>query len=176
MAQTNVLKRYLDAGMAFTAMTQSKAEALVTDLVRAGEIQTDNVQSAVAELVERSRQNTEAFLSLVSAQAESLGLATIADLNRLEKLIENVRAGGTRRARRSGGAAKKAVAKATTATKSAAKKAPAKKAAAKKTVAKKAAATKKAVAKKAPAKKTVAKKTAAKKTAAKKTAAKKTAG
>ena len=36
MAQTNVLKKYLDAGMAFTNMTQAKAEALVKELVKAG--------------------------------------------------------------------------------------------------------------------------------------------
>ena len=41
MAQTNVLKKYLDAGVAFTSMTQSKAEELVKELVKAGEVQTE---------------------------------------------------------------------------------------------------------------------------------------
>ena len=91
MAQTNVLKRYLDAGVAFTTLTQSKAEALVKDLVKTGEVQTEQAQAAVLELVERSRKNTEAFIDQVrkeiAASAESLGLATIADVTRLEKLI-----------------------------------------------------------------------------------------
>ncbi|NLD76136.1 MAG: hypothetical protein GX643_05665, partial [Acidimicrobiales bacterium] len=65
MAQTNVLKRYLEAGMSFTAMTQSKAEELVKDLVKAGEVQTEQAQTMVAELVERSRRNTEAFVEQV---------------------------------------------------------------------------------------------------------------
>ena len=152
MAQSNVLKRYLDAGVAFTNITQAKAEALVKDLVKTGEMQTEQAQAAVSDLVERGRKNTEALLEQVFAEiaerADSLGLATRADLGRVEKLIESVRP-----------AAEKAPAK-----KAAAKKAPAKKAPAKKAPAKKAAA------KKAPAKKRAAKKSAAKKTAAKKTA------
>ena len=40
-AQNTPFKKYLDAGMAFTALTQSKAEALVKDLVKTGEVQTE---------------------------------------------------------------------------------------------------------------------------------------
>lgn len=171
MAENNVLKRYLDAGMAFTAITQVKAEALVKDLVKTGEVQTEQAQAVVADLVERSRKNTEAFIDQVrheiSASAESLGLATIADISRIEKLIEAIRPGSAKKAPAPAPApAKKVVAK-----KAPAKKAVAKKAPAKKTAAVKKPAAKKAVAKNAPAKKAPAKKpTAAKKTVAKKTA------
>jgi polyhydroxyalkanoate synthesis regulator phasin len=164
MAETNILKRYLDAGMAFTAMTQARAEELIKELVKTGEIQTENAQAAITDLVERSRRNTEDLLDQVrrdiATSAESLGLATVADLTRIEKLIEAVTPG-------KGGSK---VAKTTTATKKAATK---KTGAAKKTAAKKTTATKKATTKKATAtKKTAAKKTgAAKKTAAKKTSA-----
>lgn len=193
MAQINVLKRYLEAGMSFTAMTQSKAEELVRDLVKAGEVQTEQAQALVTELVDRSRKNTEALLDQVrqeiSASAESLGLATLADLARVETLVESLRAGADA-ARTAGRAtiakgakkppAKKAPAKEATAAASApAKKTTAKKAATKKAAARKVAATK-AVAKKSAAKKSAgksaAKKAPAKKAAAKKTAAKKTAG
>ena len=153
MAQTNPLKKYLDAGMSFTSMTQAKAEALVKDLVKTGEVQTEQAQAVVADLVERSRKNTEALIDQVrreiASSAESLGLATIADVTRLEKLIAAIRPSAPE-------ASEPAPAK-----KAAAKKAPAKKAAAKKAPAKKAAA------KKAPAKKTAAKKSAAKKSAPK---------
>ncbi len=149
MAQTNALKRYLDAGMAFTALTQAKAEALVKDLVKTGEVQTEQAQAAVADLLDRSKKNTEAFIAIVRTEiadsAESLGLATIADIARIEKLVEKIRPEAP---------AKKAAAKKAPAKKAAAKKAPAKKAAAKKAPAKKAAA------KKAPAKKAAAKKSA----------------
>ncbi|MBX3286059.1 MAG: hypothetical protein KF703_12000 [Actinobacteria bacterium] len=156
MAQSNVLKRYLDAGVAFTSITQAKAEALVKDLVKTGEVQTEQAQAVVADLVDRGRKNTEALLeqvlSEISERADSLGLATRADLSRVEKLIESIRPGATK----------------------AAEKAPAKKATAKKAGTKKAAA-KKAAAKKAPAKKATAKKAATKKAAAPKVAADKTA-
>lgn len=156
MAETNILKRYLDAGMAFTAMTQAKAEAIIKELVKTGEVQTEQAQAAVADLLERSRRNTEELLEQIrrdiSNSAESLGLATVADLARVEKLIDAVMPKKkSSKAAPSATGAKKAPAKKNAAKKSAAKKAPAKKAAVKKAPAK--AAAKKTPAKKAPAKK-----------------------
>jgi polyhydroxyalkanoate synthesis regulator phasin len=177
MAQTNVLKRYLDAGMAFTAMTQAKAEAIIKDLVKTGEIQTEQAQAAVAELLDRSRRNTEELLQQVrrdiSSSAESLGLATVADLTRIEKLIDSIspKKAPAKVAEAASTATKTAAKKTTAVKKTAAKKATA----AKKTAAKKTAAVKKAATKKAPATKAPAKKAAAKKAPAKKAAAKKSA-
>ena len=140
MAQTTVLKKYLDAGMQFTSMTQAKAEALVKELVKAGELQTEQAQQAVTDLLDRSRKNTEAFIDQVRTEiansADSLGLATIADITRLEKLIASIRPAEKAAAP---APAKKAAAKKAPAKKAAAKKAPAKKAAANKAPAKKAA-------------------------------------
>jgi polyhydroxyalkanoate synthesis regulator phasin len=162
MAETNVLKKYLDAGVSFTNLTQAKAEALVKELVKVGEVQTEQAQAAVIDLLERSKKNTEALIEQIrkeiSESAESLGLATIADITRLEKLIASIKIPGSTSA-----AAPEAPAPA--AKKAAAKKAPAKKAPAKK------AAAKKAPAKKAPAKKAAAKKAPAKKASAAKKSA-----
>lgn len=91
MEESNVLKRYLDAGLALTQLTQSRAEALVRDLVKTGELQTEQAQTAVAELVERSRKNTERLFeqvrSEVREQVVNLGVATRADLKRVERDI-----------------------------------------------------------------------------------------
>jgi polyhydroxyalkanoate synthesis regulator phasin len=190
----NPFKRYLDAGIAFTALTQAKAEAIVKDLVSAGEVQTEQAQAAVTELLDRSRQNTEKLLDTVrkevGEQVKALGLVGQAEIARLEKRIEGLTGrkssepastSATNTAETVGAAqaARKATTKKTAAKKTAAKKAaPAKKAAAKKAApAKKAAAKKAAPAKKAAAKKAApAKKAAAKKAApAKKAAAKKRA-
>ncbi|MCU1353327.1 MAG: hypothetical protein JWM05_2536 [Acidimicrobiales bacterium] len=131
MAQDNPLKRYLDAGMAFTQLTQARAESIVKDLVKAGEVQTEQAQTAVAELVERSRKNTEKLLDQVRKevrdQVSNLGLATKSDIARIERQIAALRA-----------PAAKAPAKKAAARKAPAKKAPAKKAAAKKAAARKA--------------------------------------
>ena len=145
----NPLKRYLDAGIAFTALTQAKAEAIVKDLVSAGEVQTEQAQAVVTDLLERSRKNTEKLLETVRAevaeQVKALGLVGQAEIARLEKRIEAL-TGRTPVTEAPAAPAKKAPAK--------------KKAAAKKAPAKKAPAKKKAAAKKAPAKKAVAKKSA----------------
>ena len=119
MAQSDLLKRYLDAGLSFSQMTRARAEAIIKDLVKAGEVQREQTQERVDELVERSRKNTEQFLGLirkeVARQLSVLGIATKEDLAKLEAKLSG----------KSGGAApKKAAAK-----KAAAKKAPAKKAA-----------------------------------------------
>ena len=140
MAQSDVLKRYLDAGIAFTQLTRQRAEEIVRDLVKAGEVQSDQAQQAVQELVDRSRENTERFVSVVRKeirdQVGNLGLATRDDIARLERRIDGLRGGGTGATKKA--PAQKSAARKTAARKTAAKKAPVKKSsAAKKTAAKK---------------------------------------
>jgi polyhydroxyalkanoate synthesis regulator phasin len=179
MAENDLFKRLLDAGMTFTALTQARAEDLIRDLVRAGAVQAEQAQASVDELVDRSRRNSERLIDAVRTEIDQqlakLDLATREDLERLVHRFADVaaslfgqvvpeRAVSPARTASPTAGAKKSAAK-----KTAKKAAPAKKTAGKKT-------TKKA----APAKKTAAKKTtkkaaAAKKTPAKKTAAKKTA-
>ena len=157
MAQNDVLKRYLDAGLAFTALTQARAEALVKEWVKVGEVQADQARDTVQDLLERSRKNSERFLDTVRTevrqQITSLGLATQADLDRIEERIASVIGAATGPAMKAATAAKKAPAKKAPAKKAAKKKAPAKKAPA----TKKSPAKKKAPAKRAPAKKSVKK-------------------
>lgn len=91
MAQNPLIKRYLDAGMAFTQMTQSRAEAIVKELVKAGEVQAQRTEELVSQLVERSRKNTDKLLEVVRKevrdQIAGLGLATKDDIARLEKKL-----------------------------------------------------------------------------------------
>ena len=138
MAQSDLFKRYLDAGIAFTEMTRERAQAIVKEWVNAGEVPMQRADDFIEDIVERSRQNTAAIVALVQAQVQdqlgALGLATKADIARLEAKIN--------RASGSGGAVKKAPAKKSTAKKSAAKKSTAKKSTAKKSTAKKSAAKK----------------------------------
>ena len=153
MAQNDVLKRYIDAGLAFTALTQSRAEELVKDLVRIGEVQADQAREAVSDLLERSRKNSEKLIETVRTevrqQITTLGIATQSDLDRIEERISSVigTVTSTAAAPAKKVTRKKATAKKATARKATAKKAPAKK----KATAKKATAKKKAPAKKAPA-------------------------
>jgi polyhydroxyalkanoate synthesis regulator phasin len=140
MADNDLLKRLLDAGMTFTAMTQARAEDLIRDLVRAGEVQAEQAQSVIDELVDRSRRNSERLIDAVRAeirqQMASLGLATKSDVERLERRVAEVSsARGSRKATTKKASARKAT---KAARKSGGRTAAAKKAGAKKTGAKKA--------------------------------------
>ncbi|MGI8663230.1 MAG: hypothetical protein ACR2LQ_08475 [Acidimicrobiales bacterium] len=176
MAQNQLLKRYLDAGMQFTAMTQQRAEAIVRDLVKAGEVQAEAAQSAVTEIVDRSRANTERLLDQVRGEVQKqvavAEFVTKDVVNRLQTQIDDLRAQlpGARAAKR--GVAKTSSTVKGTARKTTAKAATAKKAATKNVAAKKTAAKKKAVAKRATAKRAT-KKVAAKASSARKSVANK---
>ena len=136
MAQLDAIRKYLEAGMAFTQTTRAKAEEVVGNLVRAGELQTEQTQQQVQELVERSRENTDrvvkAMREEVVSQMGSLGFATKTDLARLERKVDAMKSSAGAKKAPAKKAAKKSTAKKSTAKKSTAKKAPAKKAAAKK--------------------------------------------
>ena len=82
MAQNDNLKRYLDAGMAFTQLTRERAEALVNDLVKAGEIRRKEAQQQIEELLERSQKNSEFLVGVirreVADQLRNMGLEDLA--------------------------------------------------------------------------------------------------
>ena len=73
-------------------MTRARAESIVKDLIRAGEVQREQRQQRIEELLDRSRKNTEELVSAVrkelSQQLSSLGVATKADLTKLEKKVD----------------------------------------------------------------------------------------
>jgi DNA-binding protein HU-beta len=124
--------------------------------VKAGELQADQAREAVSDLIERSRKSSEKLLETVRkevrAQITERGLASKADLDKLEARISKLfgaaakpaKAAASKVAPTAKKTAKKATAKKATAKKATAKKATAKKATAKKTAAKKAPATKRA--------------------------------
>lgn len=130
MAQKDILQRSVGVGRDVGQKTQDRVETLLNELVRLSEQQAEQARSVLADLVDRSKSTSEQLVDAVDRelrqQVANLGLATQADIRRLESKIEAL-GGGT-------GAAKKAAAK-----KGAAKKAATKKAAAKKGAAKKAA-------------------------------------
>ena len=123
--------------MSFTAMTRAKAEAIVKELGRAGEIQREQVQAQVDELGQRSRHNSDQLRTLVrkevGSQFSGLGLVTKRDLNALERRLTERFGGVTKTAPAKKAAGKKAASRKQAAKKAAATRA-AKKAAAAETV------------------------------------------
>jgi polyhydroxyalkanoate synthesis regulator phasin len=133
MAQRDLLRSSLDAGREVSQKTQDRVEALLRDFTRAAEDQAQQAQQLVQELVERSRATTEQVIDVIDrelrSQVNALGLATRADIDRLEARIDELQLGpaGERRVAATKKAATKKAAKAKksakTPTKKAAKKA-----------------------------------------------------
>lgn len=80
--------------MAFTEMTRQRAEAIIREMVKAGQIPRTRAEESIDELVERSRQNSEALVTLIQDQLREqlprLGLATKDDVGRLEAKIDEL--------------------------------------------------------------------------------------
>jgi len=96
MAQNDLFQRYLDAGTQFTQMTRARAEAIVRDLVKAGEVQAEQTQALVAEVLDRSRRNTERLVEQIQKEVrKQLSVAefvTKDTVSRLQSQIDDLRA------------------------------------------------------------------------------------
>jgi polyhydroxyalkanoate synthesis regulator phasin len=112
----NAWKRYLDTGAAFMQLTRDRAESIVKDLVKAGELNQERASKAVEELMSRSRKNSDELQKLVRSavqeQLGSLGVATKADIARLEAKINASGASGATSPAKKPPAAKKTAKKA----------------------------------------------------------------
>ena len=79
MAQ-NPLMKLMDAGMAFTQMTQAKAEAIVKDLVAVGAVRVEEAQHHVSALLDKGRETSEMLVTMVrnevQRQMQALGLTS----------------------------------------------------------------------------------------------------
>jgi polyhydroxyalkanoate synthesis regulator phasin len=71
-------KHYLQAGMDVTEVTRKRAEKIVRDLVKSGEVGAQEAQQWVEDLLDRSRTTADAFADRVKVevqrQMETLGL------------------------------------------------------------------------------------------------------
>jgi polyhydroxyalkanoate synthesis regulator phasin len=78
MAASDPWKRYLEAGMELTEVTRARAEKVVKDLVKAGEVPVHEAQQWIEDLMERSRKTTESLAERVrdevTKQMQALGL------------------------------------------------------------------------------------------------------
>lgn len=118
MAAIDVVRKYLDAAVSQVQVTREKAEEVVNDLVKSGELRANEAQDAVKDLVDRSRRQSEALSERirneVREQLAKVQPATQADLDALTKRVAAVE-------KKAAAAAKKPAAKKTAAKKAAAK-------------------------------------------------------
>jgi polyhydroxyalkanoate synthesis regulator phasin len=106
----NPLERYVTAGMAFSQLTRKRAESLVKDLVKEGEIGRDHANDWVEELVARSRRSAEHISELVrhevKRQVDQLGLVNSDDVTKIvERFVSAARSAGEQTVRNVSGRA-----------------------------------------------------------------------
>ena len=91
-------------------LTRYRAEQLVRDLVRAGDVRRDQASTVVRDLMERSRQNRMEVMRLIQieiqGQIASLGLASKRDIERLERRVARLE-DGAKQTRRGNQASRK---------------------------------------------------------------------
>jgi len=72
-------------------LTRNRAEAIVRDLIKSGDLSGGQATQAVKDLMERSKQNRDEILNLIRSefrnQTESLGFASKRDIERLERRV-----------------------------------------------------------------------------------------
>jgi len=152
VTENDGLRRYIEAATALTQITRSRAEELVRELIKAGELERHRAQDWVEELVKASRERSEALVATIRGevrqQLKESGFTNVDDLaKRVADVLARSSAAGRKVTHRS------AKAKKSGPKKSGAKKSGVKKSTAKKTAVRKAPGVKKAGAKKAGAKK-----------------------
>ena len=86
MNENDGLRRYLEAGMALTQITRARAEELVRELMKTGEIERQRAQDWVEDLMRVSRERSEALVATVRGevrqQLKELGFTNVEDLAR----------------------------------------------------------------------------------------------
>jgi len=88
------LRRYVDALASVTEVPRQQAERIVRDLADRGEGRARDLQRSARELADRSAKNRRELLGLINKeirrQISALGLATKADVDRLNKRIRDL--------------------------------------------------------------------------------------
>lgn len=89
------LARYIEAATGLTKTTRDTAEKVVRSLVEQGQTAASDPQQLVEQLVERSQANRQALIGIVRSETKRavkrMGLATQADLERLQRQVGDLR-------------------------------------------------------------------------------------
>ncbi|HAF62676.1 MAG TPA: hypothetical protein DCK95_10175 [Anaerolineaceae bacterium] len=89
-----LFERSVLAGIGVLSMTQEKAQKIVDELIRRGEVQKDEAKDWVESLVQRGDEERQSLRKLIHDEVKSsldeLGLATKQDLQDLASKIETL--------------------------------------------------------------------------------------
>jgi len=97
MAKKDPIGQALQAGKDVTQSGQKRVEAILRDVSKATDRQSKQLSRALDELLERSRENTDRIADLMDSvdkqvrqQLDSFGVATKADLARVEAKLDEL--------------------------------------------------------------------------------------
>jgi len=89
-----LFERSVLAGIGVLSMTHEKAQKIVDELIRRGEVQKDEAKDWVERLVQRGDEERQSLRKLIHDEVKSsldeLGLVTKQDLQDLESKIETL--------------------------------------------------------------------------------------
>jgi polyhydroxyalkanoate synthesis regulator phasin len=87
-------KKIMLAGIGALALTEEKLESVLQELIKKGELTEEEGKKTLAELREKISQNKRELQEQIQRGAESavkkMGLATRADLERLEQRMDKI--------------------------------------------------------------------------------------
>jgi polyhydroxyalkanoate synthesis regulator phasin len=112
MTENDGLRRYVEAATALTQITRSRAEELVRELIKAGELERHRAQDWVEDLVKTSRDRSEALVGTVRGevrqQLKELGFTNVDDLaKKVADILARSSAAGRQATHRPAGKVKK---------------------------------------------------------------------
>jgi polyhydroxyalkanoate synthesis regulator phasin len=112
MSENDGLRRYVEAATALTQITRSRAEELVRELIKAGELERHRAQDWVETLVKTSRDRSEALVDTVRGevrqQLKELGFTNVDDLaKKVADILARSQAAGRSATQRPSGKPKK---------------------------------------------------------------------
>jgi polyhydroxyalkanoate synthesis regulator phasin len=88
----DIVERGILASLGILSLTREKAQSVVDELVKRGEVRRDDSKGLVDRLVQRGEEERGSFRKLIHEEvarvAHELNLATHSDLQALEKKIE----------------------------------------------------------------------------------------
>ncbi len=92
------IKRLALFGSGVSELTRNRAEQMVKDLVKGGEVRREQASGLVKELLDRNRQARQELGRVVRAEIENQiqksGLASRRDIDRLERRVARLEAAG----------------------------------------------------------------------------------
>jgi len=92
LSMHDIVERGLLASLGILSLTREKAQGVVDELVKRGEVRRDDSKGLVDRLVQRGEEERSSFRKLIHEEvarvAREMNLVTQADLQALEKKIE----------------------------------------------------------------------------------------